>query len=67
MKIHHDTGTNLTEGIDSALRMIMERYHISRLNARKLLGEALIRFTVQDEIAEQCDWQMECKEQEAQG
>lgn len=67
MKIHHNTGVRLTDGVDCALRMIMERYSISRKDARKLLGEALIRYTVLDSIAEQCDWQMECEEQEAQG
>ena len=58
MKIHDNTGVRLTDGVDCALRMIMERYNICRNDARKLLGEALIRYTVLDEIAVQCDWQL---------
>ena len=58
MKIHDNTGVRLTDTIDWALRDLMERYHISRADARKLLAEAISRNCVWDQIIGMCDWQL---------
>jgi len=58
MKIHDNTGMKLTGALDWALRDLMERYHISRANARKLLAEAIPKNCVWDEIINMCDWQL---------
>ena len=59
MNIHDDTGTGLREGVDIVLNHLMQRYNISRRNAAKLLGEALCRSCIIEEIDSMCDWQLE--------
>ena len=59
MKIHDNTGMKLTDALDWALRDLMERYHISRADARKLLAEAIPRNCVWEEIVNMCNWQLE--------
>lgn len=59
MNMAYNLGVNLTEGTNFALEQIMKRYQISRKDARRLLGDALIRTPVLDEIFGSCDWQLQ--------
>lgn len=64
MRIRSNTGVKLTDTIDWALRDLMQRYNISRADARKLLAEAIVRNCVWDEIIDMCDWQLELKKED---
>lgn len=55
MRLTDNTGVKLKEAVDYTLCEIMERYGISRENARKLFAESLIRNCVQDEITKTAD------------
>ena len=56
MKIKDNTGARLQETINNILEDLMERYSVSRVDARKLLAESLVRNIVFDEITGMCDW-----------
>lgn len=50
MIIKCGTGIKMTEAVDWLIRQTMERHDLDRRNARKLLGEALVRTCVFEEI-----------------
>lgn len=56
MKIKYNTGARLQETINGILEDLMERYSVSRVDARKLLAESLVRNVVYNEITDMCDW-----------
>ena len=64
MKLADDTGTTLTQAIDSTLQNLMLDYDISRAQARKLLAECLIRNCVLDEIEGTANWLLGIHEDE---
>lgn len=58
MKLHDNTGIGFRDAIDGSLRLLQERYGVSRSDARKLLAEAITRTCIWDEIIDMCDWQL---------
>ena len=50
MIIKSATGVKMTEAVDWLIRETMKRYDVDRRTARQLLGEALVRTCVYNEI-----------------
>ena len=50
MIIKSATGTTMTEAVNWLIEKTMEAHDINRRNARKLLGEALVRTCILEEI-----------------
>lgn len=62
MKLHDNTGIGFRDAIDGSLRLLQERYGVSRSDARKLLAEAITRTCIWDQIIDMCDWQLRKEE-----
>lgn len=56
MKITDTTGVRMSEAMDWLIREMMSRHDLDRRNARKLLGETLVRTCVYNEIMETSDY-----------
>ena len=56
MRLADNTGINFRDALDGCIRDLMERYHISRKDARRLFAEAIVRQCVYNELIGTCDW-----------
>lgn len=64
MRLADNTGINYRDALDGCLRDLMEQYHISRQDARRLFAEAISRNCVWDEVLGTCDWLMGIEQEE---